>query len=79
MANYRPQLYIRTADITVSLVFPEGTEGADEKSVLCLSELPLAESIGSWLGIEGSAGKRGDKDEDVEARSATEGSSQQKC
>ena len=33
MANYRPQIFIRTADITVSLSFPEGTPSADEKMV----------------------------------------------
>ncbi|KAF8585574.1 translation elongation factor Tu [Ramaria rubella] len=34
MSNYRPQLFIRTADVTVGLSFPEGTEGADEKMVM---------------------------------------------
>ncbi|WWC73710.1 translation elongation factor Tu [Kwoniella pini CBS 10737] len=34
MANYRPQLFIRTTDVTVSLNFPEGTEGAHEKLVM---------------------------------------------
>jgi len=34
MSNYRPQLFLRTADITVALTFPEGTEGADEKMVM---------------------------------------------
>jgi elongation factor Tu len=33
MANYRPQLFLRTADITVSLNFPEGTPDAAEKMV----------------------------------------------
>jgi len=33
MAQYRPQLFTRTADVTVSLTFPPGTEGADEKVV----------------------------------------------
>jgi elongation factor Tu len=33
MNNYRPQLFIRTTDVTVALTFPEGTEGADEKVV----------------------------------------------
>lgn len=35
MSNYRPQLFIRTADITVSLTFPEGTADAAEKMVSC--------------------------------------------
>lgn len=34
MANYRPQLFIRTTDVTVALNFPEGTEGAHEKLVM---------------------------------------------
>ncbi|PPQ88629.1 hypothetical protein CVT25_010205 [Psilocybe cyanescens] len=34
MANYRPQCFIRTADITASLTFPEGTPDADEKMVM---------------------------------------------
>lgn len=33
MANYRPQCFIRTADITASLTFPEGTPDAAEKMV----------------------------------------------
>jgi len=33
MSNYRPQLFIRTADITVGLTFPEGTPDAAEKMV----------------------------------------------
>lgn len=34
MANYRPQLFIRTADITVALSFPSGTPDAAEKMVM---------------------------------------------
>jgi translation elongation factor EF-Tu-like GTPase len=33
MMNYRPQLFLRTADITVALTFPEGTHDAAEKMV----------------------------------------------
>jgi len=33
MANYRPQLYIRTADVNVGLTWPEGVADADEKMV----------------------------------------------
>ncbi len=33
MANYRPQLFLRTADINVSLQWPEGTPDANEKMV----------------------------------------------
>jgi len=39
MANYRPQCFIRTADITASLTFPEGTPDAAEKMVTYL--LPI--------------------------------------
>ncbi|EIW71523.1 hypothetical protein TREMEDRAFT_73331 [Tremella mesenterica DSM 1558] len=34
MAHYRPQLFIRTTDVTVSLTFPEGTPNAFEKLVM---------------------------------------------
>ncbi|TFK30508.1 elongation factor Tu [Coprinopsis marcescibilis] len=34
MSNYRPQCFIRTADITVALTFPEGTPDANEKMVM---------------------------------------------
>jgi elongation factor Tu len=33
MANYRPQLFMRTADVTTALAFPEGTENPEEKMV----------------------------------------------
>ncbi|SCV70408.1 BQ2448_1802 [Microbotryum intermedium] len=34
MNNYRPQLFIRTSDVTVGLTFPPGTENVDEKMVM---------------------------------------------
>jgi len=34
MESYRPQIYLRTADITVSLHWPEGTADAAEKMVM---------------------------------------------
>lgn len=34
MSNYRPQLFIRTTDVTVALTFPPGTEGADGKPAI---------------------------------------------
>lgn len=34
MQNYRPQCFIRTADITVALTFPEGTPDAHDKMVM---------------------------------------------
>jgi elongation factor Tu len=38
MINYRPQIYLRTADITTSLAWPEGDTSDAEKMVwLCLS------------------------------------------
>lgn len=33
MVNYRPQCFVRTADVTVGLTFPEGTPDAAEKMV----------------------------------------------
>ncbi|KAL7007519.1 translation elongation factor Tu [Cystobasidiomycetes sp. EMM_F5] len=33
MNNYRPQLFIRTSDVTVSLTFPQDVEGRDEKVI----------------------------------------------
>lgn len=33
MNNYRPQLFIRTADVTCALKFPEGVEDAHERLV----------------------------------------------
>ncbi|KAK4686615.1 elongation factor Tu, partial [Tremellales sp. Uapishka_1] len=34
MSNYRPQLFIRTTDVTVALTFPDGTENPHEKLVM---------------------------------------------
>lgn len=34
MDNYRPQLFLRTADITVGLHWPEGTEDSKDKMVM---------------------------------------------
>ncbi|CAD6579328.1 MAG: translation elongation factor Tu [Tremellales sp. Tagirdzhanova-0007] len=34
MQNYRPQLFMRTTDVTVSLVWPEGIDNPDEKLVM---------------------------------------------
>lgn len=33
MSNYRPQLFLRTADITAALTFPPDTPDAEEKMV----------------------------------------------
>ncbi|CAG8537611.1 7828_t:CDS:2, partial [Acaulospora colombiana] len=32
--NYRPQMYFRTSDVTVTLTYPPGTENPDEKFVM---------------------------------------------
>jgi elongation factor Tu len=45
MENYRPQLYIRTADTTVQLNFPEGTPDAAEKMVMPGDHLDLVCSL----------------------------------
>ena len=34
MQNYRPQCFIRTADITAALTWPEGTPDAHDKMVM---------------------------------------------
>ncbi|KAK7064162.1 elongation factor Tu [Favolaschia claudopus] len=34
MSNYKPQLFVRTADTTVALSFPEGTPSPEEKMVM---------------------------------------------
>ncbi|KFA63213.1 hypothetical protein S40285_04915 [Stachybotrys chlorohalonatus IBT 40285] len=34
MQHYKPQMYLRTADESISLTFPEGTEDADSKMVM---------------------------------------------
>ncbi|KAJ6519902.1 elongation factor Tu [Mycena sanguinolenta] len=34
MSNYKPQLFVRTADTTVALSFPEGTPNPEEKMVM---------------------------------------------
>lgn len=34
VAHYRPQLFLRTADVTVGLTWPEGTPDAEEKMVM---------------------------------------------
>jgi len=42
MSNYRPQLFLRTADVTVGLTFPEGTPDAAEKMVRVVHIFPNA-------------------------------------
>ncbi|KAJ6610070.1 elongation factor Tu GTP binding domain-containing protein [Mycena sp. CBHHK59/15] len=52
MANYRPQLFMRTADVTTSLSFPEGTPNAEEKMVMPGDNVELVCDLGSDLGAE---------------------------
>ncbi|KAM6498177.1 P-loop containing nucleoside triphosphate hydrolase protein [Amanita muscaria] len=55
MAGYRPQLFLRTADVTVNLTFPDGTSDAAEKMIMpgdnvemvCDLVFDLAMDIGS--------------------------------
>jgi translation elongation factor EF-Tu-like GTPase len=51
MDNYRPQLFLRTADITAGLHWPEGTPDAAEKMVRdCQSFLSCALVLTWFLG-----------------------------
>ncbi|KAF7310967.1 Elongation factor Tu [Mycena chlorophos] len=52
MANYRPQLFMRTADVTVGLTFPEGTPDASEKMVMPGDNVELICDLGFDLGCE---------------------------
>ncbi|KAG6911910.1 translation elongation factor Tu [Tephrocybe rancida] len=52
MANYRPQLFMRTADITVSLTFPEGTPDAAEKMVMPGDNVDLVCDLHSDVAAE---------------------------
>ncbi|KAJ7783867.1 elongation factor Tu [Mycena maculata] len=52
MANYRPQLFMRTADVTVGLFFPEGTPNAEEKMVMPGDNVELVCELGFDLGCE---------------------------
>ncbi|KIJ68370.1 hypothetical protein HYDPIDRAFT_124799 [Hydnomerulius pinastri MD-312] len=55
VSNYRPQLFLRTADITTSLTFPPGTPDADDKMVMpgdnvemiCTLQTDVAAEVGS--------------------------------
>ncbi|KAJ7487678.1 elongation factor Tu [Mycena galericulata] len=52
MANYRPQLFMRTADVTTALSFPEGTPNAEEKMVMPGDNVELVCELGTDLGCE---------------------------
>ncbi|KAJ7706101.1 elongation factor Tu GTP binding domain-containing protein [Mycena rosella] len=52
MSNYRPQLFMRTADVTTALSFPEGTEKPEEKMVMPGDNVELVCELVSDLGCE---------------------------
>ncbi|KAJ7110138.1 elongation factor Tu GTP binding domain-containing protein [Mycena epipterygia] len=52
MANYRPQLFMRTADVSVALSFPEGTPNAEEKMVMPGDNVELVCDLISDIGCE---------------------------
>ncbi|KAJ7103458.1 elongation factor Tu [Mycena belliarum] len=52
MSNYRPQLFMRTGDVTTSLSFPEGTPDPEEKMVMPGDNVELVCTLGSDLGCE---------------------------
>ncbi|KAJ7925859.1 elongation factor Tu GTP binding domain-containing protein [Mycena leptocephala] len=52
MANYRPQLFMRTADVTTALAFPEGTENPEEKMIMPGDNLELVFELFTDLGCE---------------------------
>ncbi|KAK3501619.1 putative translation elongation factor EF-Tu precursor, mitochondrial [Neurospora crassa] len=55
-ANYRPQMFIRSADESVSLTFPEGTEDADSKIVQPGDNCELVATLCHPIAVE--AGQR---------------------
>ncbi|KAJ4389502.1 translation elongation factor Tu [Gnomoniopsis smithogilvyi] len=56
MENYRPQMYIRTADESCSLFFPEGTEDASSKMVMPGDNVEMVATIQHPCAVE--AGQR---------------------
>ncbi|KAK5658522.1 hypothetical protein OQA88_1914 [Cercophora sp. LCS_1] len=54
--NYRPQVYVRSADEACSLNFPEGTEDADSKMVMPGDNVEMVASLHTPLAME--AGQR---------------------
>ncbi|CAN8095569.1 unnamed protein product [Discula destructiva] len=56
MENYRPQMYIRTADEACSLFFPEGTEDASSKMVMPGDNVEMVATIQHPCAVE--AGQR---------------------
>ncbi|KIM67256.1 hypothetical protein SCLCIDRAFT_14340 [Scleroderma citrinum Foug A] len=56
MAHYRPQLFLRTADITTSLTFPDGTPDAEDKMVMPGDNVEMVCSLHTDVAAE--AGSR---------------------
>lgn len=56
MENYRPQMYIRTADESCALFFPEGTEDASSKMVMPGDNVEMMATIHHPVAVE--AGQR---------------------
>lgn len=52
MNNYRPQLFIRTTDVTVALTFPESVEGRDEKTVMPGDNIELEGELVHEIALE---------------------------
>ncbi|KAG8825531.1 translation elongation factor Tu [Serendipita sp. 399] len=50
--GYRPQLFIRTADVTATLNFPDGTPDADEKMVVPGDNVELAITVHTDIALE---------------------------
>ncbi|KDN39453.1 translation elongation factor Tu [Tilletiaria anomala UBC 951] len=50
--NYRPQLFIRTSDVTVSLTHPPGTPDADEKMVMPGDNVELCGELVHDIALE---------------------------
>ncbi|KAI8072453.1 elongation factor Tu [Gongronella butleri] len=50
--NYRPQMFIRTTDVTVSLSHPEGTEDADNKLVMPGDNVEMACELVHDIALE---------------------------
>ncbi|KAM7204324.1 putative elongation factor tu protein [Rhypophila sp. PSN 637] len=54
--NYRPQIYVRSADESCSLTFPEGTEDKDSKMVMPGDNIEMVATLHAPIAIE--AGQR---------------------
>ena len=50
--GYRPQLFLRTADVTAALTFPEGTPDAAEKMVIPGDNVEMVGTLVHEVAIE---------------------------